>query len=52
MCVRFHPLTPLCVCGQGFLAFYKGASAQFVRIASWNIVMFVTFERFKKIAGL
>ncbi len=37
---------------QGVTGFYKGSGALFVRIASWNIVMFVAFERLKGSVGL
>jgi len=32
----------------GMKAFYKGFVPSFLRIASWNIVMFVCFEQFKR----
>jgi solute carrier family 25 uncoupling protein 8/9 len=34
---------------DGPLAFYNGFTANFMRIGSWNIVMFVTLEQIKKI---
>ena len=33
---------------DGPLAFYKGFTANFLRLASWNITMFVTLEQVKK----
>ncbi len=35
---------------EGPTAFYKGVLPQFLRITGWNIVMFVTLERLKKMA--
>ena len=35
---------------EGPMAFYKGVLPQFLRITCWNIVMFVTLERLKKLA--
>ena len=32
---------------EGPLAFYKGFTANFMRIGSWNIVMFVALEQIK-----
>lgn len=32
---------------EGFLAFYKGFIPNFFRLASWNIVMFVSYEQIK-----
>ena len=33
---------------DGPLAFYNGFTANFMRIGTWNIVMFVTLEQIKK----
>ncbi len=33
---------------EGPLAFYNGFTANFMRIGTWNIVMFVTLEQIKK----
>lgn len=33
----------------GFLAFYKGFTPSFVRLGSWNICMFVTYEQLKRL---
>ncbi|KAK8697830.1 hypothetical protein V6N13_113965 [Hibiscus sabdariffa] len=33
---------------EGFLAFYKGFVPNFSRLASWNVVMFLTLEQAKK----
>jgi len=33
---------------QGLGTFYKGFSANFMRLGSWNVVMFVTLEQVKK----
>ena len=33
---------------DGPLAFYNGFTANFMRIGTWNIVMFVTYEQIKK----
>jgi solute carrier family 25 (mitochondrial uncoupling protein), member 8/9 len=30
------------------MAFYNGFTANFMRIGTWNIVMFVTLEQIKK----
>ena len=32
---------------EGFLAFYKGFSASCVRLVSWNIVLWLTYEQLK-----
>ena len=32
---------------EGFLSFYKGFQANFIRLGLWNVVMFVTLERIK-----
>ena len=32
---------------EGPLAFYKGFSANFMRLGSWNVVMFVSLEQIK-----
>lgn len=32
---------------EGFLSFYKGFTPNFMRLASWNIVMFVSYEQIK-----
>lgn len=38
-----------CLARQGgLLAFYKGFTPSFMRLGSWNICMFVTFEQLKK----
>lgn len=33
---------------EGYKAFYKGFFPSFVRIASWNVLMFITYEQLKK----
>ncbi|RWS25208.1 mitochondrial uncoupling protein 2-like protein [Leptotrombidium deliense] len=33
----------------GFLGFYKGFTPSFMRLGTWNICMFVTFEQLKKL---
>ncbi|KFM64393.1 Mitochondrial uncoupling protein 2, partial [Stegodyphus mimosarum] len=33
----------------GFTAFYKGFMPSFIRLGSWNICMFVTFEQLKRL---
>jgi solute carrier family 25 uncoupling protein 8/9 len=33
----------------GFWAFYKGFMPSFVRLGSWNIAMWITFEQFKRL---
>ena len=33
---------------EGPMAFYNGFTANFMRIGTWNIVMFVTLEQIKK----
>lgn len=33
---------------EGPLAFYKGFTANFMRIGTWNVVMFITLEQIKK----
>ena len=44
-------------CGQtlfkenGMAAFYKGFTPSFMRMGSWNVVMFVTYEQLKKLAA-
>jgi len=35
------------VMNQGLMTFYKGFTANFMRIGSWNVVMFVTLEQTK-----
>ncbi|CAG2168757.1 unnamed protein product [Oppiella nova] len=35
----------------GFLGFYKGFTASFMRMGSWNVCMFVTFEQLKKLSA-
>ncbi|XP_075215335.1 dicarboxylate carrier UCP2-like [Lycorma delicatula] len=37
-------------CKEGIGAFYKGFVPSFVRISSWNIVMWITFEQLKRLA--
>lgn len=32
---------------EGFMAFYKGFIPNFMRLASWNITMFVMYEQIK-----
>ena len=32
---------------DGAMAFYKGFTPNFLRLASWNIVMFVSYEQIK-----
>lgn len=34
---------------EGPLAFYNGFSANFMRIGTWNICMFITLEQVKKV---
>lgn len=34
---------------EGLLAFYNGFTANFMRIGTWNIVMFITLEQLKKV---
>ena len=36
---------------EGPGAFYKGFTANFARLGSWNLIMFVTFENIKKYYG-
>lgn len=33
---------------EGPMAFYKGFTTNFMRIGSWNVCMFVTYEQIKK----
>ncbi len=33
---------------EGLATFYKGFTANFMRLGSWNVVMFVTLETVKK----
>ena len=33
---------------EGLRAFYKGVDAHFIRLASWNSIMFITLEQIKK----
>ncbi|XP_059819921.1 mitochondrial uncoupling protein 2-like [Hypanus sabinus] len=33
---------------EGFTAFYKGFMPSFLRLGSWNIVMFITYEQLKR----
>lgn len=35
---------------SGFFAFYKGFTPSFMRLGTWNVCMFVTYEQFKKLA--
>ena len=35
------------VAKEGPLAFYKGFTANFMRLGSWNVVMFVALEQIK-----
>lgn len=39
------------VAESGVKAFYKGFTPSFMRLGSWNVCMFVTYEQFKKIAS-
>jgi len=32
---------------EGFMAFYKGFTLNYTRIGSWNVIMFMTFEKIK-----
>lgn len=32
---------------EGPIAFYKGFTSNFMRIGSWNVVMFITLEQLK-----
>ena len=34
---------------EGFKAFYKGFWANFARIGTWNVIMFMSFEQIKKL---
>ena len=34
---------------EGPLAFYNGFSATFMRIGTWNVIMFITLEQIKKV---
>ncbi|CAN9514526.1 unnamed protein product [Ophioblennius macclurei] len=36
-------------CNEGATAFYKGFMPSFLRLGSWNIVMFVSFEQIKRL---
>ncbi|XP_022245178.1 mitochondrial uncoupling protein 2-like [Limulus polyphemus] len=36
----------------GFMSFYKGFLPSFIRLGSWNICMFVTFEQLKRLCCL
>jgi len=41
-----------CLARQGgFLAFYKGFTPSFMRLGTWNICMFVSFEQLKKLTS-
>ena len=33
---------------EGFLAFYNGFTANFMRIGTWNIIMWISFEKIHK----
>ncbi|XP_054152899.1 dicarboxylate carrier SLC25A8-like isoform X2 [Oppia nitens] len=35
----------------GFSAFYKGFTPSFMRLGSWNVCMFVTFEQLKRLSN-
>ncbi|CAG2101604.1 unnamed protein product [Medioppia subpectinata] len=37
------------VAKQGFFGFYKGFTPSFMRMGSWNVCMFVTFEQLKRL---
>ena len=39
------------VAESGVKAFYKGFTPSFMRLGTWNVCMFVTYEQFKKIAS-
>ena len=36
---------------EGILSFYKGFTANFMRIGSWNIVMFLSLEQIKALCA-
>lgn len=36
---------------DGFFGFYKGFVPSFMRLGSWNVVMFITFEQFKLLSS-
>ena len=36
---------------DGFFGFYRGFTPSFMRLGTWNIVMFVTFEQFKSFSS-
>lgn len=40
-------IVPNVLINEGPLAFYKGFQANFLRLGSWNVVMFVTLEQIK-----
>jgi len=51
-----QPTNPFVMAGwvlknEGLAAFYKGFTANFMRIGSWNVVMFVTLEQIKERLG-
>lgn len=37
--------------GRKLTAFYKGFTPSFMRLGTWNVVMFVTYEQLKKLAS-
>jgi solute carrier family 25 uncoupling protein 8/9 len=41
-------IVPEIIKKEGFGAFYKGVTANFMRLGSWNCVMFVSLENIKK----
>jgi len=43
----FGPIVMDIVKNQGLGTFYKGFTANFMRLGSWNVVMFVTLEQTK-----
>jgi len=32
---------------EGVMAFYKGFLSNYLRLAPWNIIMFMTYEQYK-----
>jgi solute carrier family 25 uncoupling protein 8/9 len=34
---------------EGPMGFYKGFTANFLRLGGWNVAMFLTFEQVKKV---
>ena len=37
------------VANEGVKGFYKGFTANFLRLGGWNVAMFLTFEQVKKV---